>query len=299
MTGGSFAAHRAKSPVRASIQPITEADAGVVADFLACHMDSKVSVDNWARAVRTTWDDAAPNHGFMLTDGGAVVGVHLAFYSTRWIRGRMERFCNLGPWCVLDSHRAQGLRLLQRLLGQPGYHFTDLSPSGTVVPLNLRLKFQELDTTTALVPNLPWPSAPGGVRVTSSPRVLCQELDAEELAVYRSHVEAAAARHVLVASGSSHSYVMFRKDRRKGLPLFATIIHVSNPEFFRRTIRPFSRHLLLRHGIPLTLVELRVAGGAPRPSIPIGTHRHKMFRSPTLTGADIDYLYSELTCISW
>ena len=42
---------------------------------------------------------------------------------------------------------------------QDGYHFTDLSPSGNVVALNRRLGFTQLDTATALVPNLPWPPA--------------------------------------------------------------------------------------------------------------------------------------------
>ena len=40
--------------------------------------------------------------------------------------------------------------------GQPGYHFTDLSPSGNVVELNRRLGFHSLDTSTA--PQINWPA---------------------------------------------------------------------------------------------------------------------------------------------
>ena len=64
--------------------------------------------------------------------GGRAGGVHLAFYSRRLINGTVEDFCNLGAWCVLETHRSQGIRMLRALLAQPGYSFTDLSPSGAV-----------------------------------------------------------------------------------------------------------------------------------------------------------------------
>ena len=110
----------------------------------------------------------------MLLDGDAVVGAHLAFYSERTIAGRRERFCNLGAWCVLPDYRFHALRLLKALLAQDGYHFTDLSPSGNVVGLNTRLGFRFLDTTTAVVPNLPWPSRPGRDTISADPALIEQ-----------------------------------------------------------------------------------------------------------------------------
>ena len=51
----------------------------------------------------------------------------------------------MGAWCVLDEFRAHGLRLVRADAGPGGYNFTDLSPSGNVVQLNTRLKFQFLE----------------------------------------------------------------------------------------------------------------------------------------------------------
>ncbi len=124
----------------------------------------------------------------MLLAGEKVVGAHLAFYSERTIDGRTERFCNLGAWCVLEQYRLNGLKLLTSLLAQEGYHFTDLSPSGNVIGLNKRLGFQFLDTTTALVPNLPWPSVPGRCRIISDPEGISARLSGAELQIYRDHV---------------------------------------------------------------------------------------------------------------
>lgn len=282
------------------VAPITPADVPAVAEFLHRHLNSRLSAATWARSMRPPWPVHAPNHGFMLVDDARdapVVGAYLAFYADRVIDGERRALCNLGGWSVLPEYRFHSVRLLKALLAQDGYDFTDLSPSGTVVPINTRLHFEFLDTTLALVPNLPWPSLPGRCRVSADPAVIERTLTGAALRHYRDHVGAAAARHVVIRRGDRWCYVVFRRDRPKNLPLFASIVHVSDPAVFRRGFRQLTRHLLLHHGLPATLVELRVAGHRPAPSVMLGSPRRKMFRSEHLTPAQIDYLYSELVCV--
>jgi hypothetical protein len=280
-----------------TVAPITDADVARVGQFLHEHLNKHVPADHWARAVDTPWECDRPNAGFMLLDGDELVGAHLAFYSERTIEGRRERFCNLGAWCVLPKYRFHGLRLLKALLAQDGYTFTDLTPSGNVPDINLRLGFQELDNTTALVPNLPWPSFRG--RISSDPAVIERTLTGDQLALYRDHAKAAAARHAVLTRNGDSCYVIFRKHTRKNLPLFASILYVSNPELFRAMARPFARHLLLRHGVLLTSAEERIVKHRPRPAFTARSVRRRMFRSPHLQPDQIDYLYSELVCTSW
>ncbi len=282
-----------------ALAPITAEDVASVARFLHDNLNPRVPAADWARAPMVPWKVTPPNHGYFLREGDEVVGAYLAYYSEREVAGRTEQFCNLGAWCVLESHRHQGLRLLTSLLKQKGYHFTDFSPSGSVVPLNRRLKFTDLDTTTALIPNLPLPPGRGGVRISEKPDVLLARLSAPERQLYLDHREAAAARHLLVTSPDEHCYVMFRKDARKNVRAFASVLYVSNPEMFRRCSRRVAGHLLTRHGVAATLVELRVADGRPAGSIVLSTSRPKMFRSESLGPDQIDYLYSELTCLEW
>lgn len=283
----------------AAVQPINDQDAARVGAFLHSHLNPRVPADHWARSMRVPWSVDRPNAGFMLVDDGAVVGAHLAFYSEREIDGRRERFCNLGAWCVLPAHRVDGLRLLKALLAQDGYHFTDLSPSGNVIALNRRLRFRELDTSTALVPNLPWPSWPGRTRISTDPALIERTLTGRDLELYRDHADTRAARHLVLIRGREWCYVIIRKDRRKGLPIFASVLHVSDPELFRRLAAPFGRHLLFRHRAAVTLAEERVVARRPRLSVGLRSPRCRMFRSPTLEPAQIDYLYSELVCVAW
>lgn len=275
------------------IQPANVADA---AAFLHTNLNDRVSADHWAEAVRVPWPVDAPNHGFLLRrDDGIVVGVLLAFYSQRVVGGAPERFCNLGAWCVLPEFRFQSLRLLKAALGQPGYHFTDLSPSGPVVPLNVRLGFDFLDTTTALVPCVPVMSR---TQVVTNHVDLPTLLDSVSLTIFQDHRGAAAARHAVLSRGGRRCYVVYRRDRRRGRNVFASVLYVSDPVVFRSGVRALGGHLLLHEGVLGLLVEARIAGPVPG-SIRVRQSRPKMFRSATLPASAVDNLYSELCCVAW
>jgi hypothetical protein len=235
----------------------------------------------------------------MLVCDDRILGVYVAFYSLRRIGDREEHFCNLAAWCVLDAYRSHGLRLLKALLDQQGYTFTDLSPSGNVVPLNARLNFQHLDTAAALVPNFPVPLWGSGVRMVSEPSAIDSCLEGRDLEIYRDHARAPAAHHLVALRGDQRCYIMFRRDRRKQLPLFASILHIGNPEFFQRIAGHVYSCLLTRFGILATLIEDRQGISPPVLSIALRSPRPKMFRSSRLVQGDVDYLYSELTCVPW
>ncbi|WP_374458261.1 hypothetical protein [Nocardioides sp.] len=280
------------------LAPITDADVADVAEFLHQHLNSRLSAAQWARSAVPPWSVDAPNHGFLLRQGDTVIGTYLAFYSEREVDGQARRICNLAAWCVLDEHRAHGVRLARAMLRQRGYDFVDLSPSGNVVALNERLGFSRLDTSTALVPNLPLPSR-RGVRVLTAPAQIEASLSERDLRVYRDHRSAAAALHFVVRVGDDTCYVIARRERRKGLPLFASLLHVSDPAVLARAGHAPYRHLLLRHRALVTLAERRVAGRPPRLSRRQAAPRPRMFRGDGLSPRSVDYLYSELMCVPW
>ena len=280
------------------VAPIGDEDVRDVGEFLHRHLNARLSAEQWASCALPPWRTDAPNHGFMLRQGDDVVGAYLAFYSERTVAGDTRRVCNLAAWCVLEEHRAHGVRLARAMLRQKGYDFVDLSPSGNVIELNRRLGFELLDTSTALVPNLPVPRR-RGVRVLTHPMDIERALPEDEVRIYRDHRHAGAAWHFVVQVDGESCYVVARRDRRKRMPLFATLLHVSDPAVLARAGHAPYRHLLMRHRTLVTLAEQRVAGRPPRVSRPQRAPRHRMFRSTHTPAADIDYLYSELTCVPW
>jgi hypothetical protein len=284
--------------VTVALQPITDADLPRVGEFLHRQLNPRLSAEYWSRVATAPWQVEAPNHGFLIEDAGQVVGALLAFYSEREIDGKMVRFCNLGAWCVDEDKRFHSVKMLKAVLAQEGYVFTDLSPSGNVIPLNERLGYTHLDTASSLMPCLPYPTVPGRIRVHRGPAVPTV-LTGADARIYRDHEHAAAARHVVLSRGGRNCYVVFRRDRRKNLPLFASLLYVSDPEFFRSAARVFSRHLLLRHGVMLLLAEKRIVKHRLVPSKLLGSNRRKMVKNAVTDLDRIDYLYSELACVAW
>lgn len=285
----------------ARIEPIvTNEDILAVAAFMRDN-DSEglyrgsLTLQDWVGSVAPQRMMDAPNHGYMLIDDDRVAGAYIALYSERIIDGRVERFCNLSTWNVLPTHRTQSVGLLKAILDQPGYSFTDLTPARKVATLNRRLGFQTLDTTAALIPNLPWPTLPGRIRVSSSPAILRRFLDDRDRKVYEDHATAADSGHVLIRSDSDVCYVLLKFIAVRRLPA-VEILHASNPELFRTATRHLTRHLLIRYRKLVTKVELRVAHG--HPSAPHLTREYlnmpRMYRSSTLDSAHVDYLYTDL-----
>jgi hypothetical protein len=286
------------SPVQ--VRPISDGDLPEVGRFLGENFPPDTGPDQWAQAWRQSVnlpDSGAPNHGMLLRAGGVVVGAYPAVYSTRVIDGRQERFCNLAVWYVDPAYRFHAIRMLRALLDQPGWHFTDLTPIPGVQKLNARLGFNYLNTDTALVPNLPWPTRPGRIRVYDRAAEIEAVLTGADLRYYRDHLRCQRLRHLVLDGGGGSCYLQWRIERRKDLPWFASIHYASKPELLRHGFRRLSRYLLLRHRMPFSLIELRVAGGRVWPSLLLPSHRRRMYRSDTLPSDKIDYLYSELSIV--
>lgn len=284
-----------QSPV--SITEIHSGDAERVGAFLQSRLNSRVPAPAWAALIRPPWgSDMGPNHGFqLLNDRSQVVGAYLAVYS-KADQSRLA-VCNLAAFCVHESYRSHSLRLVRALLRQKGFVFSDLSPSGTVPKLNERLGFHYLDTSTRLVANLERPSR--RVQTTDRPIVLQSVLADRDAAVYQDHSRAPAARHLVVRRGDAYAYLMYRRDRRKRLPVFASPLYVGgDPELLESGWPAVATHLL-RRGYAATLGEQRVLGfRLPGPGITLTDPRPKMYRGD-LDGKVVDYLYSELTLLQW
>ena len=96
--------------------------------------------------------------------------------------------------------------------------------------------------------------------VSSDPELIERTLTGHDLELYRDHAGTAAARHLVLIKDDEWCYVIFRKDRRKKLRLFASVLYVSNPTLFYEMGRQFARHLLIHHGAVATLAEDRIVG---------------------------------------
>ncbi|MDL5352376.1 hypothetical protein [Microbacterium sp. zg-YB36] len=284
---------------RPRLAPIGDADTGAIADFFHTRLDRQVSREAWLSLLCPPWPGTGPNRGFQLLVGDQVVGAYAAVYSSRGEGDGAKWFCNLAAFCVLAEYRAHSLRLVRALLGQKGFLFTDFSPSGNVPALNERLGFEYFRSDTRLALNLPLRNS-RAVSLSTEPEVIEATLAGRDLNVYRDHRNAAACRHAVVSVGERYAYLIYRRDRRKRLRVFATPLYVGgDTALLEEAWDAVAAHLLGR-GLVATLAESRVLGFVPHGlGRDLRSARPKMFRGAPACGAERDYLYSELALVEW
>jgi hypothetical protein len=274
---------------RASVEPITAADLPEVSQFLHEHLARERSPAQWLSALQTHWHVEPPNHGYMLREEGRVVGTICALYAQRVIRDRLVSTCNITSWCVLDSHRAQSMKLAMAVVKQPGHHFTDFSPTATVGGVLRFLKFKSLPEAQAVVFSLPSP-APGS-RLLSDANDIESALDGAALQIYRDHRRFPWLRHALLGSPQGWCHVIYKPMQFKGLPA-VKILYLSTPALFRKHLGRWCTHML-RQGIVTSHVECRFLPDRPWHSAVRTGFNAKVYLSDELGDDDIDYLYSE------
>ena len=279
-----------------TLEPIRDDDLSAFCRFLTEHLSSQRTPEKWAQAFRQDWGVAKPNNGFLIRDQGRIVGGIGAIYAERLIRGRPERFCNITSWCVLEAYRAQSMRLAMAVVSQPGFHFTDLTPTEVVSKTLQFLKFKPMNERHAVWPNFPWPfSRLSGTRVIADPDRIEAVLDAANAKVFRDHRHLPWLRHAAVGRPGDYCHVVWKPNRLKGVA-GAIVLAMSDAALFLRYRLALGTHLL-RHGFLYTRVESRLLPRLPLLSLELAGYRNKVFRSDTLTEADISNLYSEIVAL--
>jgi hypothetical protein len=280
-----------------SLHPIRDEDLPEFCEFLTAHLSADRTPEAWAQAFLQCWCPDKPNNGFLIRHDGRIVGGIGAIYAERIVRGQPERFCNITSWCVLDAFRTQSGRLAMAVVAQPGFHFTDLTPTEVVSKTLQFFKFKPMDERHLVWPNLPWPLGRlGWAHLITDPDRICEVLAPADARTFRDHRHLPWLRHLAVGRPGAWCHVVWRRTRLKGLA-GSMILAFSDADLFLRHRLLIGSHLLLRHGLPFTRVEARLLPRVPRPSIALAGYRQKVFRSERLTEADISNLYTELVAL--
>jgi hypothetical protein len=203
------------------VSPITDSDVARGGGVPASELYDAVPAEAWARAVDVPWKVDAPNHGFQLrTDDGAVVVSISPFIPTGRSMARPPllqsgRLVRAARAPVPQPAAAEGLLAQGCDLTRPvppaatSWESTPASVSGS------------LDTATALVPQPALAVVAGGGTVTGDRRTIERSLSGGDLRSTRTTPRLRGGPAPAAVRGGVTCHVIFRKDRRKGLPLFA------------------------------------------------------------------------------
>jgi hypothetical protein len=276
--------------------PATEADIEPICEFLAAHMGRGMSAEQYRPLFTYPWLERKPNLGFLLTDGGRIVGFLGTVYADRIIRDRPERLCNLSSWCVLPEYRNHSLTLLYAVCRGADQTVTCLSPTPAVQKVLTALRFERLDTYKLFTVPL---AQPAGLlrfprpRLSLAPEDIARRLNPSHGDLLRDHAGTGCG-HLLLEAGDRYCYVIWKR-RVKFSVAFSEILYVSDQDLLLRHFELAKLRMLWRDRTLLLAVDKRLLGRRPPVAFPY--RRVTLFKSARLKRADLDNLYSELALL--
>jgi acetoacetyl-CoA synthetase len=253
-------AQTANTPRRSGIgvRPIAPADIAEICDLLEHGFG--IAADDWRPLYTTNWLADNPARGFVLTDGGRIVGHVATLYSQREINGKTGLVCNFSGFYIAPGYRGRGL-------------------GTTLVAAAVR---DERVTYTTLTP------APA--------RTVRASLGQAERRIYDDHASYGFLHMTARDAGGTAYLVAKRRVRRTRVapvPL-SLILHCSAPDVLARNFERIKLAIMWQQKTFGIAINERLFPKAPRA---IRRENIAQYRSPVFTPNELDLLYSEFVLL--
>ena len=134
------------------VRPTTPADTAEICDLLEHGFG--IAADDWRPLCTTNWLADNPTRGFVLTDGGRIVGHVGTIYSQREINGKTGIVCNFSGFYVAPAYRGRGLgaTLVAAAVRDERITYTSLTPAPVTQRVLEAMGFAILERHVLLFP---------------------------------------------------------------------------------------------------------------------------------------------------
>ena len=288
-------------PSGISVRPATPADAAEICDLLKhCFGRSGAAADGFPRLCTTNWLADNPTRGFVLTDGGRIVGYCGTIYSQREINGKTGIVCNYSSYYVAPAYRGRGLA--QTLVAASARDERITYISHTPAPPTRRalesLGFAILDRGVLLLPlglnaETLWQSR---VDIDVNERTVRASLGQAERRIYDDHASYDCLHMTARDAGGAAYLVVKRRLRRMRsvrIPV-SQILHCSEPDVLTRNLERIKLAIMWQQKTFGIAMNERFLPKAPRA---IRQEAIAQYRSPVFTPNELDLLYSEFVLL--
>lgn len=283
------------------VVPVRPTEFERIHDSLLVRLNPSIPQERWRRLFDWGWANPEDHTGFALVDdGGSFVGFVATIYSERSVRGRVERFCNLSSWIVLDGYRSSGVGLIMPVLRRTDLTVTNLTSIPAVNRMFRSLGFQTLETHTRVCFPISGMTrvnrGSGGFEIVEEPSMRDPTLPDR----IRGDLAALTGRclHWLVRSKEGPCHLAFTLSRRRRLPTIR-LHHVSDPSVFAAALPQLGLRFLFRYRAPQFETDERLLGDLEIPqSQKIALPETRLFRSRSVEAREISNLYSELPLLN-
>ncbi len=260
--------------------------------------NSDITKDDWRNLFSHSWKGDDDQYGYVLVDGGKIVGFLGTIFSEREVDGTIRRFCNATSWIVKPEYRNESALLVLAFLRTRNCTLTNLSPNPIATNVFTRLGFSVLNDETILRLPVPGFRVNTGCSVTADISEIETQLPDKHLRLLRDHRRYKCRHLLMTRKDGKQCYIISTRIKRKRL-WFAHVHYISNLAFFVESIGPITKELCKQHRAAAIMIDKRFDETV---RISLGfTYRlpnPMLFKSDVLQPSQIDNLYSELILLN-
>ncbi len=225
------------------VRPATPADTAEVCDLLEHgFVGSGISADGWHPLCTTNWLPDYPR-GFVVTDGGRIVGHVGTIYVQREINGKTGIVCNFSGFYIAPAYRGLGLAAMLRavVVRDERITYTSLTPTPVAQRVLKAMGFAILERHLLLFPpglnaETLWRSR---ISIDVNDRTVRASLGQAERRIYDDHAPYDCLHMTARDAGGTAYLVVKRRLRRvrwsAGIPV-SQILYCSAPHVLARNL---------------------------------------------------------------
>jgi acetoacetyl-CoA synthetase len=280
------------------VRPITPADIAEICDLLEHGFG--IAADDWRPLYTNNWLADNPTRGFVLTDGGRIVGHVATIYSQREINGKTGLVCNFSGFYIAPGYRGRGLgtTLIAAAVRDERVSYTTLTPAPVTQRVVEALGFAILERNLLLFPaglnaKTLWHSR---VDIDVDARTVRASLGQAERRIYDDHASYDCL-HMTARDAGGAAYLVVKRILRhvKSAPIpLSLILYCSAPEVLARNLERIKLSIMWQQKTVGIAINERLFPNAPRA---IRRENIAQYRSTVFTPNELDLLYSEFVLL--
>ena len=271
----------------ATVRPARAGDIAAVVELLHTRMNAKIPRERWARLLDYPWRPEGVERGWLVEDGGHVVGFMGTIYSDRMIGGQLRRFCDLSSWYLLADYRGDGTGddLLRSGMAQPGVTYQTMTARRATGRKIRALGFSVLDDSRSLFR----PSgASGRLPVLRDAAAIRDRLGPAQRAVLEAHA-GFDLHHALI----SDSWLVWQRKLKGEAIAYHEILHASDPAFLSAHAQDIADSIVTGERGVLAIDTRFMTPGDDQGTVET-IRLPRWYRPADVAPRDVDHLHSEV-----
>ena len=283
------------------VRPSTPADTAEICDLLEHgFVGSGIPADGWRPLCTTNWGADNLPRGFVLTDGGRIVGHVGTIYAQREINGKTGIVCNHTGFYIAPAYRGRGLgaTLVAAAVRDEHITYTSVTPAPVTQRVLEGMGFAILERHVLLFPpglnaKTLWQSR---VDIDVNDRTVRASLGQAERRIYDDHASYDCLQMTARDAGGTAYLVAKRRLRRvRSAPIpLSQILYCSAPDVLARNLERIKLAIMWQQKTFGIAINERLFPKAPRA---IRQEAIAQYRSAVFTPNELDLLYSEFVLL--